>query len=40
MPVILAIWEAEIWRIVVWGQPKNTLRRCQLNQGPCVCHPS
>jgi hypothetical protein len=21
MPVIVATWEAEIWRIAVWGQP-------------------
>jgi hypothetical protein len=28
MPVILATWEAEIWRISIWGQPfeENSLR--------------
>jgi hypothetical protein len=25
MPVILATWEAEIWRIMVWGQPRQTV---------------
>jgi hypothetical protein len=26
MPVILATWEAEIWRITVGGQPRQIVR--------------
>jgi hypothetical protein len=39
-PVISAVSEAEIWRIVVWGQPGKKLARPHLNQqaGPIVEH--
>jgi hypothetical protein len=27
MPIILAIWEAEIWRVMVGGQPRQKVSK-------------
>jgi hypothetical protein len=38
--VILAIWEAEIRRVTVGGQPKKKFMSSWLGVVPYTCHPS
>jgi hypothetical protein len=45
MPVILAIWKSDMWRIVVQGQPKQKVHKHPTSTEEtmvwwCTCHPS